>query len=453
MAMIFIAIAILGLAVSFWFSANQTISHQSEKLASACGQIEKEVAQLFPSNDSRQVRVGNPDLLQQQMYRVTSTMSGTEGGFWHINSKFFGYSFPTYLGNDIKSDVPEAEKTLLSSLAQRSLEQRQVALSVQRNDSNALIGVACPVTTHEGLSAWLMQRTSLVPLSYTLLSVGLFSIILVLSVISLTRTIVFERSWYSERDRLVKQAEDETKPIPVTSNINEIQPLLMLLYQSRQKRINLERSITSLEAKLSRNHELSVVARLATSLARELQLRLKATNADNKETVLEQIQQLLHSFINLDLRHRSHSGAEQINVKDWLEQVASYHQHNSAGDQQSISAICTEDLILEQNYLLLRYAVDVFIMQAVTFGPKHGEVLLKANERDNMLIIEIIDESEGLTKDEERRMFRQDDVLPELYGKGLKPVRDALQSIGAEVSYQADGENSRFILQIPMTSD
>lgn len=459
MAMIIIAIAVMGLLVTFWFSANQTIAHQSETLTHACKSLEHDVVQLFPAGDTQQVRVGNPDLLQQQMARVTREHDGVEGGFWDISSQFFGYAFPTYMGNDIRTEVADSDTTLLRSLSQRAIDQKKTVLSVQRNQNDALIAVACPLRTHESLAAWFMHRSSLVPMLYTVASAVLFALLGAAGAILLARTLLFGRQWYGERDRLIKQAEDESTPVPVTSNINEIQPFLMLLYQSRQKRSQLERSISALEAKLYRNQELSVFGRFSSSMAKELQQRLHEwkldlAQSDNEHVEdIEHIERLLTSFENLDLRHRNRTDHDTVDVSSWLSTIADYHQHRLAKDKQSVTAICTEELTLSQNLLLLRYAIDTLIVQAIHFGPEQGEVLLKATSNDdNTISIEVIDESSGLSAEDERLLFRQDDVLPDSYGAGLKLVRDAIQSIGGELSYSSDGENSRFILQIPMTN-
>ena len=470
MAMIFIAIAVSGFVFTLWQSAQQTVSQQTALLSKHCEQLQTDIQQLFPRNEQKQVRVGNPDLLQQQINRVTANLPGVEGGFWHIHTNFFGYAFPTYLGSDIKTDVPNAEKTLLSSLSQRALEQDQLVEAVQRNADSALISVACPITTHEGLSAWLMQRASLVPVHNTVTTGVLFVLLGVLAIIVLAQTIKFERRWYLERDRLVKQGEDESKPVPVTSDINEIQPLLMLLYQARQKNINLERTITALEAKLSRNQELSHIARLSSSLARELVLRVEqwklsvqqllsekqSIDNDQLDVLLEDLQRienLVVGFENLDTRNPGRDGNETLTLRPWLEQIVTFHQQRTANDGQTLTAICPEPLTLISNSLLVRFALDTLIAHALNFGPNKGEVLIKASGDEHEVVIEVIDEFEGLSSQDERRLFRQDDVLPQHYGNGLKLARDAVQAIGGDVSYQSDGANSRFIMQIPMTSE
>lgn len=471
MAVALLVIAIIGVLVTYLVSSSYTITYRTQQLIQACQSIEQDIAHLYPSNDSRQVRIGNKDLLQQQMRRVTANIKGTEGGFWHISEKFFGYSYPTYVGNEIKASVPESDKTLLSSISQRALEQGELVKTVQRDKYIAAIAVACPLRTHDGLSVWLLQRVSLVHWFSTLANALLFVLIGIAGAALFVQTFRFERRWYGERDRLVKQGEDENRPVPVTSNINEVQPLLMLLYQSRQKQVQLERTISALEAKLNRNQELSTIARFSATMAKELTVRLEECRLHIKqmlsderdETEREQlhelvksassIERILQSFQNLDVRHPDKAGKEQINLQKWLAKLADYHQLRSASEQQSVTAICTNPILLDTNILLLRFILDTLIMQAVCFGPKNGEVLIKADIVEDDLVIEVIDESKGISEQEQRRLFRQDDVLPDAYGKGLKPLKDAMNTIGGEIEYATNGENSRFILRIPMTND
>ncbi|WP_404400179.1 HAMP domain-containing histidine kinase [Idiomarina seosinensis] len=470
MAIVFITIAVLGLVLTFWYSANKVIAKHQHRLTAACGQAATDVTQLYPTDDNRQVQVSNADLLQQQMQRVLAELSGAAGGFWHINSKFLGFSFDTYGLRDIQTDVPQAERMVLSSLSQRALTQEKIVSTVQRNQNNALVAVACPIPTHEGLTGWIVTRVSLIPLLYSVFSALLFAVIGVLAFMSLGRTIQFERRWYAERDRLIKQAEDDTKPVPVTSTINEIQPLLMLLYNARQTQINVERGVSSLQAKLGRQTELAVMARVSASLARELRARIngwveklrkaaqqqhESPNQDFEKLAqdIEQTKHFIRSFENLDLREQAVYGVEVVNVKTWLEEIIRYHQQFNARPEQALTAIVDTNLHLESHFLLLRYALDTLLTQAITFGPDNGEIVVKATEESGLLTFEVIDESKPLSSAVERRLFRQDDVLPETYGQGLKPVHEVIKSLGGEISYHSDGENSRFILQIPMTSE
>lgn len=465
--MVFTAVAAVGIAFTFLHSAPQRLNLHQADLQHACGQLKADIQQLFPKEEQTQSRVTNPELLQQQIVRVVSKYQGVEGGFWQLNSHFFGYTFPTYIGSEIKVDVPETEKTLLSSISQRAIEQGKTVTSVQRNSDNAVIAVACPIATHESLSAWLMQKVSLVPTAITVVNGILFIALGMVALTMLMHAFRFEKRWYLERDRIVKQGEDDSKPIPVTSNINEIQPLLMLLYQARQKNVNLERTISALEAKLSRTKDLSTVARISATFAKELAARieqLKTTlltltteqqQVDELQRLkdeFERIENLISAFENLDLEQSGKSGTEWVNLQFWLDTIAAYHQERTARDTQTVTAVCTENLSLHSHLLLLRFAIDTLIAHAVTFGPERAEILLKGSLAEDTILIEVIDEFEGLSTQRERQLFRHDDVLPETYGQGLKLVKEALDAIGATIAYEADGENSRFIVQIPMTS-
>ncbi|TDP32651.1 signal transduction histidine kinase [Idiomarina aquatica] len=469
MAIAFVAIAVIGFSFALSQSAQQTVDNRQLHLFETCGAIQSEIQQLFPNEEETQTRVNNPELFQQQLTRVLSSQEGIEGGLWHLDSGFFGYTFPSYRGSDIKRDTPETERTLLAALSLRAIEQGGLVESVQRDNNMAVLAVACPITTHEGLSAWLIQRSSLVPTASTITNVILFALLAIGGVVMYLKSLAFERRWYLERDKLVKQGDDETQPVPVTSNINEVQPLLMLLYQARQKNINLEQTIAALEAKLARTSDLSAVARIAASFAKELSKRLEQTKnnflalsteqqridqLNHVAAELDRINTLVVCYENLDLAAPSSQGYERENLADWLDHIANYHQDHTAKDTQTITAVCTEQLALHSHLLLIRFALDTLIGHAATFGPDRGEILIKAGSTDDKTItVEVIDEHNGLSAQQERRVFRDDDVLPEAYGQGLKLVRDTLAIIHATVSYESDGENSRFILQIPMTSE
>lgn len=467
--MIFIAIAVSGLVFTLLQSAPVKLEQRQSQLIESCGQLQSDIHQLFPNEEKPQTQVNNPELLQQQMMRMTAKLQGVEGGFWQINNGFFGYAYPTYNGTDIRTDVSQGDKTLVAALAQRAIEQRETVLSVQRNHTSALLSVACPVTTHEGLSIWLLQRSSLAPLLISLTMVGLFVVLGIGAVWMLIKTSLFEKRWYGERDRLVQQGQDESQPVPVTSNINEVQPLLMLLYQQRQKSLQLERQIIGLQAKLGRNNDLTAIARYSSSFAKEVSERLQTihskllglsseqawsqTDWAQLTQEVKQLQKLFIAFEHLDNKQTLESDNESVMLPSWLAKVAAFHQEHSANDHQTITAVCPESLSLTGHLLLLRFVLDRLLVQATTFGPKTGEILLKGSAADHMICIEVIDEYKGLTMHQERQLFQQDDVLPSAYGQGLKLASEAVATLGGELQYESDDENSRFIVRIPMTNE
>ena len=66
--------------------------------------------------------------------------------------------------------------------------------------------------------------------------------------------------------------------------------------------------------------------------------------------------------------------------------------------------------------------------------------------------MEVVDENPSVRRDVEQNLFRFDDVKPERYGDGLRLVKDLVSSLKGSVEFQSNGEISRFILKIPMTS-
>ncbi|PYE33792.1 signal transduction histidine kinase [Idiomarina fontislapidosi] len=464
--MIIIAIAIFGIGLTFWYSPKQLISRSTEGLAARCEMVVTEVAQLYPSGTEPHYQVNNPDLLQQVMYRETAKMQGVEGGYWHVANEFFGYAFPTYLGSSIKTDVPQSEMALLSSLSRQAVDESNVLTSVRQSVDSAVITVACPINTHRGLSAWLMKRTSLLPNTLVWLLFAIFGVKAVIGTLILVSNRNFEKNWLTEREKLTEELNDETAPVPTTTAINDVQPFLLLLYQARQKRYNAERAINSLEAKLGQINELSVVGRAALAFAEELRGRIEqlqrdvtAIVTDTSSHQFEKLQReidaaeyLCQALAQIDVRHKNQGPVTELNMNRWTRSLADFHQQRHANDRQTIAAVCDGELSLVTNPLLLRFTLDILILHSLRFGPQEGEIFIRAAKNDGHMTLELVDENPTVKRSVEQNLFRFDDVRPEQYGDGLRLVKDLVSSLKGSIEFQSNGEISRFILKIPMTS-
>ena len=464
--MFIIAIAVFGIGLTFWYSPAQLISRSSEALAARCEQVVTEVAQLYPSDAEPHYQVNNPDLLQQVMYRETSKMQGVEGGYWHVASEFFGYAFPSYVGSSIKTDVPQSEMALLSALSRQAVDEANVLTSVRQSEDSAVVTVACPIKTHRGLAAWLMKRTSLLPNTMVWLLFVIFGATAVLGTLMLVRNRNFEKGWLTEREKLTEQLNDETAPVPTTTAINDVQPFLLLLYQARQKRHNAERAINSLEAKLGQINELSVVGRAALAFAEELRCRIEQLQRDVTAIVtdttshqfeklqreLDAAEYLCQALAQIDVRYKKQGPVTEVNMNRWTRALADFHQQRHANDRQTIAAVCDGELSLVTNPLLLRFTLDILILHSLRFGPQEGEIFIRAAKDDGHMTLELVDENPTVKRTVEQNLFRFDDVRPEQYGDGLRLVKDLVSSLKGSIEFQSNGEISRFILKIPMTS-
>ncbi|HAR55632.1 MAG TPA: hypothetical protein DCR58_02470 [Idiomarina baltica] len=466
MAMTIIAIAIFGIGLTFWYSPSQLISRSTEGLVSSCEQVRTEITQLYPTNAEPHYQVTNPDLLQQVMYRETSKLQGVEGGYWDVASEFFGYAFPTYVGSSIKTDVPQSEMALLSALSRQAVDESNILTSVRQSVDAAVITVSCPVTTHRGLAAWLMKRTSLVPASLVGVLFGIFGLLAVIGTMMLVRNRNFEKGWLTEREKLTEQLHDEAAPVPTTSAINDVQPFLLLLYQARQKRHNAERAINSLEAKLGQINELSIIGRAALAFAEELRGRIEQLQRDVTTVVsdtsthqfeklqreLDAAEYLCQALAQIDVRHKKQGPVAEVAMNRWTRALADFHQQRHANDRQTIAAVCDDDVHVITNPLLLRFTLDIIILHSLKFGPQAGEIFIRVCKQDDNVVLEVVDENPSVRRDVEQNLFRFDDVKPERYGDGLRLVKDLVSSLKGSVEFQSNGEISRFILKIPMTS-
>ena len=83
-AIAIIAIAIGGLLLTYWQSSGQLISRTTSSLEQTCAAVQRTVSNLYPSSESKQQAVSNPELLYQAISESIRNKEHTLGGFWHI---------------------------------------------------------------------------------------------------------------------------------------------------------------------------------------------------------------------------------------------------------------------------------------------------------------------------------------------------------------------------------
>lgn len=457
LAIAIIAVAIGGLCVTLWFSASETLQRNQNAMSRSCQNVQAAVNSLFPASESPQQQVANPELMHQALSDVIADTEGVKGGFWHTAQGFMGFALPASGSNSSEVGISNDDVPIVRSAVQRSLEQQREVVSVQSNDRVATVFAACPETSHYNLGIWLKKEVQLVPPDFSIIVSVLFVLLAIIGGTLVVCASVFNRNWHSERDRIVTQAEDSSQTVTVTTEISEVQPLLLLLYQARQKIHTKERELSQQMNKVIMANQKTLVGRIARSMTalaladlEEMQHKLSKMDEGGIKRKVSQLTELFNSFEKVTAE-MGNEKAVSLDVEDFLQDLADYHENHGNEKDITLTAIAEKGLKLEADPLLVRFAMDYLIRHIMSFVPVNSEVMLQATAEENVIKIAVSDESPGIEERNELLLFHADELAPTQYGIGLKVVRDTLHSQGGDISYEKVDKTSRFNVLIPMT--
>lgn len=457
LAVALIAVAVGGLLVAFWFSASETLERSQTSMSRACKDAQVAVNSLFPASESPQQQVANPDLMHQALSDAINGNEGIKGGFWHAAQGFMGFTFPSGSSSSAEIGVSNDDVPIVRSAVQRSLEQQREVVSVQSKGRVVTVVAACPEKNHYNLGIWLKKSVQLVPPNFTIIVSVLFVLLAIIGGLLIVRESVFNRNWHSERDRIVAQAEDSTQAVSVTTEIPEIQPLLMLLYQARQQIQAKERDLSQQMNKVIMANQKTLIGRVARSMTalalaelEDIKRKLPKGNIEDTQYKISQLTELFSSFerVTADI---GNSKAVSIDAEDFLQDLADYHERNGNTKDITLTAIAEKGLKFEAEPLLMRFALDYLIRHIMNFVPVNSEIMLQATAEDKFVKIAISDESSGIEDKNKHLLFHADELAPTQYGIGLKVVRDTLHNQHGDISYEKVDKTSRFNVLIPMT--
>ena len=110
----------------------------------------------------------------------------------------------------------------------------------------------------------------------------------------------------------------------------------------------------------------------------------------------------------------------------------------------------------------LHQVISNLLNNAIKYTPPHGNIEIKSEIKDNLLIFSIKDSGIGLTEEERGRIFRQFgkverfgqgyDVMSEGSGLGLYISKKIIELHGGEIWVESEGRNngSTFYFSLPI---
>lgn len=456
LAIAIIAIALGGLLLTYWQSSAQLVSRTESSLEKTCSDIQQAVSSLYPASETQQQSVKNPELLYQAISESIRKKEHTLGGFWHINSGFAGYAIASSRGNTQNAQLSGSDQLVISSASREALAEGKPVANVT-DQIPMLVVLACPEKEHAGLAIWLSRPIQPAQNYFSVTVSILFALLALIGVAIIVRESLFNRRWHQERDRIVADAEDTSKAVSVTSEVGEIQPFLLLLYQARQQVQATERELMAETDKLRLAAEKTLAGRMARSMAAlalsDLEALEKQLRDSDSEDLKFKVQELVSLFETFSQLSPNMQGLDKSNIEleAWLQDVADYHESFSGEKNITVTSIVDDYLHVTINPLVFRFIFDFLLRHVVAFTPVNSEVLIQATVDGDYVNVSVSDESSGVAKRNLGTMFETDDVNPDAYGVGLKVIKDAIKSQGGDINYEKLEKTSRFNVLIPMT--
>lgn len=240
---------------------------------------------------------------------------------------------------------------------------------------------------------------------------------------------------------------------------------LYLLYRNRQKTTNKLKEIDQLKTRFFENisHEFRTpltLLRLPLSQAitnqRELCVKELNLMKNNTDRLLNLIEDLL-SLSELELGKIKLNKSQQdpfLHSRTICSQFNSYAESKNLEYRKNIDSVSG---VANYDKSILEKVLSNLITNAIKYSKTNGKVHVKVSYTENFLIIQVSDNGEGISKEDQKQIFERyyqirghEDGI-EGSGIGLALVKKILENIGGDIEVKSKiGEGSTFIAKIPM---
>lgn len=150
---------------------------------------------------------------------------------------------------------------------------------------------------------------------------------------------------------------------------------------------------------------------------------------------------------------------EMLRVQKILDGLIAGHQRHS--DQKNIRLILNsniQDTFYQINKSVFLQVADNLLSNAIKFSPPDSSITLNIEDKNNKLILTVIDEGPGITSSEMPFLFQRFQKLSNQptagessTGLGLSIVKDRINGIGGTIICNSSpGEGSEFIAEFPI---
>jgi len=429
-----------------------------------------------------QLRAATGELARQGMYRVNSDSTwaslspsaqnislrgitetvlrsypGVEGGF-HENGEFVGYAFPTHDNPGAKTEVPDAERTVIESVVKQAL-QDGYARQLLRGGGQLVLILAARAPDSETVT-WAMQRRSHqnITAGRSALLAALVAAALVAVLGTLRMAITLRRGVNNIQVGLRTLERNFEYKLPAErGELGEISMAINRMAMSRRK----------LEEELRREDRLRAVGRTVAGIAHEirnplngirlsmqvLEQRLKksAVQPDDLKLVIGEVDRmdaLLGEM--LSFRDNKQLNLTEQSVVPCVERCIELAQGADVpkirlvfDDNANLSAKVDGERLTQATLNLLLNAVEAA-------GPS-GDVDVTIGRTGSELRIEVHDSGEGLNEEQQEKIFEAFyTTKAKGTGLGLAVSRQLIRDMGGDLRFEPEARGTVFVISVPV---
>lgn len=406
--------------------------------------------------------------------QALAALPGVEGGVWTASSGPVAYAFPTYEGTGPKTDMPEAERSVIAEVNAEALRVEHAVTVRRPSRTQVLVLQGCPLRAYAAdATAWTMIRAHVnegPAYNRLLAGLGFLAITVVGSALFLGRFLIgfSRRIARLEAALSAPIAEEEDLPHLNLTGERELDRLVEALNAAGGRLRSAHRRAMAAE-------RLAAVGRLAANLAHEVRnpiaaMRLKAENAlvsgdpERAATALgavlgqiARVDALLRDLLNLT-QPRSLVRAPTP-MRPLLAECAQFHEELARARGVAVlvddGALPPDDHPHLDRGQIVR-ALDNLILNGLQHSPEGGVVRLAAGRvvRDGamLLTLAVSDDGPGVEPELEEQIFEPfATARPEGTGLGLAIVREIARAHRGDVRLAPRDESggATFLMELP----
>jgi signal transduction histidine kinase len=428
-----------------------------------------------------QLKAATGELARQGAYRVTSDSTwtslprsaqnislrgiteavlrsypGVEGGFYE-NGEFAGYAFPTHDNPGAKTQVPDAERTVIESVVKNALHDGS-AQQLLRGGGELVLICAARAPDDQDVT-WAMQRRSHqnITAGRSALLTALVAAALVAVLGTLRMAIALRRGVNNIQVGLTTLERDFEYELPAErGELGEISRAINRMATSRRR----------LEEELRREDRLRAVGRTVAGIAHEIRnplngirlsmqvleqrLRKSAVQPDDLKIVIGEVDRmdaLLGEL--LSFHDKKQLNLAEQSVVPCVERCIELAQ---GADAPTIRLVCDSNANLSAKVdgERLTQATLNLLLNAVEAAGTGGDVLVTIDRRASEVRIEVRDSGKGLNEEQQQNIFEAFyTTKANGTGLGLAVSRQLMRDMGGDLRFEPKGQGTVFVISVP----
>jgi signal transduction histidine kinase len=387
---------------------------------------------------------------------VLHSYPGVEGGYY-VNGQFLGYSFPTHDNPSAKTDVPEAERSVIEEVAERAVTNGSGEQVL--HGGNELVLIQANALPQKGVVAWDMQRRSRQPTSLARRALLIALVIAALLSVGATLRMGFalRRGVAEIQAGLAILETDFAQSLPEGSDeLGEISRSINRMAGVRRK----------LEEELRREDRLRAIGRTVAGITHEirnplngirLSMQLLEQRLRRGTVAPEQVQSVIAEVDRMDallsellaFREKKDAVVAEQKILPVIEKCVHLVQPQVTAERIQIEAEST-DLRACVDAQRLTQALMNLLLNALEATPQQGDVRVRVYGKNGKLAIEVHDSGPGLTGEQQQHLFEAFYTTKASgTGLGLAVSRELVTEMGGSLTYKNDSPGATFVIELP----